>query len=133
MVKNCGKCEHFIQIDGMFGGCGAGERERFDHETFSSVPACMKFVVSGKEKIRQEFEQKFTDYNGHPMGQMMSMMFGMPPGTMMTMGAGLPPGMMPPEQPKEQAPWVNPLIKNPKPPKPAKVVNLAEWRSEKGK
>jgi hypothetical protein len=141
MIKNCGKCEHFVQMDGMFGGCTDGQRERFDHETFSSVPACKAFKPIETEGCtcgncnNEHLGQPPMGYDGHPMGSMMSMLMNMPPGTMMTMGAGLPPGMGGPQGPptETKGPWVNPLIKNPKPPKAAKVVNLEAWRLEKGK
>lgn len=143
MVKNCGKCEHFVQLDGMFGGCGAGVREEFDHETFSSVPACEAFTPIAQEvecncptcsNMAEHMGQIPTNQNGHPMGPMMGMLFNMPPGGMMPMGGMGPCGPQGTSVETEgKTPWVNPLIKNPKPPKPAKVVNLAAWKIEKGK
>lgn len=144
MVKNCGKCEHFVQMDGMFGGCTAGMREKFDHETFSSVPACKAFAPRAEENkcncpnCRHEHlaGPDMADFgSGHPMGPMMNMLMNMPPGAMVMSGMAPPVGPCGPQgEPVEpKAPWVNPLVKNPKSPKTAKVVDLEAWKKEKGK
>ena len=137
MAKVCGKCEFFVQMDGMFGGCGAGMREKFDHETFSSVPACDKF------EPKDETECACPGCNGklaqfgsrHPMAELMQELSEkMPGGGMMFMGEGLPPGMAPPLAKEKKEPWINPLVKNPEARKPPeKVIHLATWKSEKGK